>query len=371
MQRVVVAPNAFKGSLAADAVAEAMCAGVHDVFPGAECVMLPIADGGDGSVDAFVRAGFTRAPMTVRGPTGAAVQSTAAVRDRTAVVELADACGLARLPGGRPAPMTSSTQGLGDAITAMLDTGVSDIVVCLGGSASTDGGAGLLSALGARLLDARGHEVPPAGRGLIDIETIDLSGLDSRLANIDLTIASDVQAPVLGPLGAAAVFAPQKGASPEQVAQLEAGLAHWCGVLEEAAGESVRDVPGSGAAGGSGAALIAVGGRIRPGAEVIADVIGLPAALAHADAVVTGEGGLDRQTTMGKAAAWIAELARRADCPAVAVCGRIDAEADDLRALGFVGWADCLSRATDEADSRRRAAALVRAATSQALASLA
>lgn len=371
MYRVVVAPNAFKESLSADAAAEAMCTGVLEAIPDSECIALPIADGGDGSVDAFVRAGFARRPVTVRGPTGAAVQSSTAMRGTTAVVELADACGLSRLPGGQPAPMTSSTEGLGDALRAALDSGALDVVVCLGGSASTDGGSGLLSALGARLVDAHGHEVQPSGEGLPEIAALDLSGLDGRLQEARLTIAADVDAPLLGPRGAAAVFAPQKGAGPAQVAQLESGLSHWCAVLEESTGAAVRDVRGSGAAGGTAAALLAIGARVLPGAEVIAEVVGLPAAFEDADVVITGEGRLDHQTSMGKGAAWIARLARQAGCQVLAVCGRIDVDDDQMRELGFSAWADCLSRASDENESRTHADRLVVAATRDTLRALA
>jgi glycerate kinase len=216
--RVLLAPNAFKGSLLAADVARAMAEGVARVAPAADVVSVPIADGGDGSVDAFVAAGYVRVPVVVRGPTGTPGDSSLAQRGRHAVVELASSCGMTLLPGGVPAPMTATTEGLGDAVRAALDAGVDELLVCLGGSASTDGGTGLLSALGAVLLGAHGDVVPPGGAGLADITRLDLSGLDPRLSRLTVTLAVDVSSPLYGPTGAAAVFAPQKGASDEQVA---------------------------------------------------------------------------------------------------------------------------------------------------------
>lgn len=366
--RVVVAPNAFKGSLAPRAAAEAMAAGVRQAAPGAACVLRPIADGGDGSLDAFVAAGFARRPVTTRGPTGRPVSSSFATDGSTAVVELASACGMVLLPGADPAPMTSTTEGLGDAIRAALDERPSRIIVCLGGSASTDGGTGLLVALGARLLDADGAPVPPGGTALTRIADLDLSLLDPRLGDTGITVAADVTSPLHGPDGAAAVFAPQKGATPQEVARLDAGLRSWAEVLARVTGRDAAGTPGAGAAGGAGAALLAAcGASMAPGAALIADLVGLDDAIADADLVVSGEGRLDAQSILGKGAIAVAMRARARGVPVIAVCGAIELDADEAREAGFDAWRDCVSRAADPEDAIARAADLVTEATADAV----
>ena len=364
-RRVVLAPLAFKGNLSAADVAHAMAVGAAST---AECDLRPMADGGDGSLDALVRAGFATVPVQTRGPIGDPARAAIAVRGDVAVVELAVACGMGRLPGGRLEPMASSTLGLADAMRAALDGDPRELIVCLGGSASTDGGAGLLAGLGARLLDGHGHEVSPSGRALGDVAALDLSHLDPRLADVDITIAVDVGAPLLGPTGAAAVFAPQKGATPADVLALDANLASWHDVLSRTTGRAVADVPGAGAAGGTGAALLSVlNARVRPGAEVMAEATGLARAIEEADLVITGEGRLDRQTRMGKGAAFVAQLARAAGRPALAVCGRIDLDAERMHDIGFAAWADCRSRVATDEESLARSRALISAATREVL----
>ena len=365
---VLIAPNAYKGSLAAPAVAGAMAEGVRQVLPDASVRLLPLADGGDGSVDAFVASGFAPVPVTVRGPTGEPVHATIALRTGHAVVELADACGMARLPGGLLAPMTSTTLGLGDAMLAALDEGATRITVCLGGSASTDGGAGLLVALGARLLDVDGRHVDPGGRSLASITHLDLSELDPRLADVAFDAAVDVTSPLYGPTGAAAVFAPQKGATPDEVAQLDAGLRAWASTLHSATGRDVSTAPGSGAAGGTAAALMAVlGAHARPGAALIAGVVGLDEAIDESDLVITGEGRLDEQTALGKGAIDVASRCRAAGRDVIAVCGQVALDDEAMVAAGFAAWDDCLSHAVDADDAERRAAELVATATAEAL----
>ena len=352
---VLVAPNAFKGSLTAQEAAAAMATGVLRAAADAQCTLRPMADGGDGSLDAFVAAGFTRMPVTTHGPTGAAVSSSLASDGSTAVVELASSCGLGLLPGGEPAPMTSTTQGLGDAIRAALDTDPSRIIVCLGGSASTDGGTGLLVALGARLVAADGAVVEPGGAWLQRIAEVDLTLLDPRLRDTDIVVAADVTSPLHGPDGAAAVFAPQKGATPDEVAELDAGLRSWAGVLARATGRDVASTPGAGAAGGAGAALLAAcAASMSPGAALIADLVGLDAALADSDLVVTGEGRLDAQSMLGKGAVLVAARARATGVPTLAVCGAVDLDAPSLRAAGFDAWQDCVSRADAAGRGDRR-----------------
>jgi len=365
---VLVAPNAFKGTLTAPDVAAAIAEGVLAALPDATVRRLPLADGGDGSVAAFVAAGFTPMPVDVRGPTGEPVSATIAVDGGRAVVELAEACGMTRLPGGVLAPMTSSTLGLGDALLAALDAGATHVTVCLGGSASTDGGTGLLVALGAQLLDADGRCVDPGGRSLPSIARLDLAGLDPRLAESTVEVAVDVTSPLHGASGAAAVFAPQKGASWEEVALLDAGLRSWASVLESATGRDVSAVPGAGAAGGTAAALMAVlGAPARPGATLIAEVVGLDPAIADADLVITGEGRIDEQSALGKGAVDVAARCRAAGRDVVAVCGQVALGDDAMTALGFTAWDDCVAHAGDLDDARRRAADLVALATATVL----
>ncbi|KOV99553.1 glycerate kinase [Streptomyces sp. NRRL B-1140] len=307
-------------------VAERVTAGLRHVLPDLEVEALPVADGGDGTVAAAVAAGFERREVRVAGPLGDEVTAAFALREGTAVVEMAEASGLQRLPAGVFAPLTASTHGSGELLRAALDAGARTIVFGVGGSATTDGGAGMLSALGARFLDADGEPVPPGGGGLARLVTADLSGLDPRLAEIELVLASDVDNPLTGPKGAAAVYGPQKGASSGDVAALDTALAHFAEVLQGPAGAQAAEYaasPGAGAAGGIGFGALLLGARFRPGIEVMLDVLGFAPALERADLVITGEGSLDEQTLHGKAPAGVAAAARAADKDVVAVCGRL------------------------------------------------
>jgi glycerate kinase len=337
-QRVLVAADKFKGSLTAVEVAERVTAGLRRVLPDLEVEALPVADGGDGTVAAAVAAGFQRREVRVAGPLGDEVTAAFALRDGTAVVEMAEASGLQRLPPGVFAPLTASTYGSGELLRAALDAGARTIVFGVGGSATTDGGAGMLSALGARFLDAAGEPVPPGGGGLAELATADLSGLDPRLAGIELVLASDVDNPLTGPKGAPAVYGPQKGASPEDVAALDTALAHFAKVLQGPAGPKAAEYaasPGAGAAGGIGYGALLLGARFRPGIEVMLDVLGFAPALDRADLVITGEGSLDEQTLHGKAPAGVATAARAADKDVVAVCGRLALPPQVLGRAGF------------------------------------
>ncbi|MEU5608898.1 glycerate kinase [Streptomyces sparsogenes] len=331
--RVLIAADKFKGSLTAAQVAERLTAGLRRAAPHASVASVPVADGGDGTVDAAVAAGFERREVRVTGPLGEPVSAAYALRDGAAVVETAEASGLRHLPEGVFAPLTATSYGTGEVLRAALDAGARAIALGVGGSATTDGGAGMLAALGARFLDASGAPVGPGGAALARLARADLSGLDARLAEVDLVLASDVDNPLLGPEGAAAVYGPQKGASPQEVAVLEAALRHYariCGALG-AAGE-----PGAGAAGGLGfAALTALRARFRPGVEVMLDMLGFDAALAEADLVITGEGSLDPQTLHGKAPLGVAARARARGLPVLAVCGRLSLDPGSLQAAGI------------------------------------
>ncbi|MFE5887944.1 glycerate kinase [Streptomyces sp. NPDC056462] len=337
-QRVLIAADKFKGSLTAVQVAERVTAGLRRVVPAVQVEAMPVADGGDGTVDAAVAAGFERREVRVAGPLGHEVTAAFALRGDTAVVEMAEASGLQRLPTGVFAPLTASTYGSGELLRAALDAGARTIVFGVGGSATTDGGAGMLSALGARFLDADGEPVPPGGGGLGDLAGADLSGLDPRLASVELVLASDVDNPLTGPKGAPAVYGPQKGASPDDVATLDAALAHFAKVLEESVGAKAAEhaaAPGAGAAGGIGYGALLIGARFRPGIEVMLDVLGFAPALERAELVITGEGSLDEQTLHGKAPAGVAAAARAAGKEVVAVCGRLALAPEALGRAGI------------------------------------
>ncbi|MEU0026304.1 glycerate kinase [Streptomyces sp. NPDC006335] len=323
---MLIAADKFKGSLTAVQVAERVTAGLRRVVPDLEVEALPVADGGDGTVAAAVAAGFERREVAVAGPLGQEVTAAFAVRGDTAVVEMAEASGLQRLPAGVFAALTASTYGSGELLRAALDAGARTIVFGVGGSATTDGGAGMLSALGARFLDADGEPVAPGGGGLAALASADLSGLDPRFASVEFILASDVDNPLTGPKGAPAVYGPQKGASPDDVRALDSALAHYAKVLEEALGAKAAEyaaAPGAGAAGGIGYGALLLGARFRPGIDVMLDVLGFAPALEWADLVITGEGSLDEQTLHGKAPAGVAAAARAKDKEVVAVCGRL------------------------------------------------
>src|SRR6516164_2905209 len=339
--KIVVAPDKFKGSLPAT------------------------------QVDAAVAAGFERVPVTAAGPTGDPVRASYARRGEVAVVELACVCGLARLPGGpcssRAAPLTASSFGVGEVLRAALEAGAHRIILGVGGSASTDGGAGLLQALGARVLDARGE---PAGRGggaLHDVAALDLTGLHPALypagRTAELILAADVDNPLAGPDGAAEVYGPQKGASPAEVALLDAGLRHWAAVVAAAVGQDWSRAPGSGAAGGVGFAARAVlGARSRPGIELVLELAGFGTALDGADLVITGEGSLDAQSLAGKAPVGVARAAARHGVPVVAVAGRSTLTEAELATAGITAVYPLSDLEPDPERSRAEAARLLRQA---------
>jgi glycerate kinase len=338
--KIVVAPDKFKGSLPATQVAAAIAAGLHAGRPGAEVVTIPVADGGEGTVDAAVAAGFERVPVTAAGPAGDPVRASYARRGEVAVVELAGVCGLARLPGGRPAPLTASSFGAGEVLRAALEAGGQRIILGVGGSASTDGGAGLLQALGARVLDTSGEPVRPGGAGLSEVAALDFTGLHRALYPAEhpaeIILAADVDNPLTGPDGAAEVYGPQKGAAPAEVATLDAGLRRWAAVVAAAVGRDWSRTPGAGAAGGVGfAALAVLGATRRPGIELVLDLAGFEAALDGADLVITGEGSLDAQSLAGKTPVGVARAAARRGIAVVAVAGRSTLRQAELAAAGI------------------------------------
>jgi glycerate 2-kinase len=337
MSSVLIAPDKFKGTLTAAQVAGHIAAGLQRAHPGIATVQVPVADGGDGTVEAAAAAGYRTVEIGVRGPTGRPVTAAFAISDGTAIVEVAQACGLSRLPGGALAPLTASSRGVGELILAAVRMRAKRIVLALGGVACTDGGAGMIRAFGARMRDETGIEIPGGGAALARLDQLDLSKLRD-MSGVEFIAATDVDNPLLGPAGAAHGYGPQKGASPQDVEFLEDGLAHWAEATERALGTSYRDRPGAGAAGGIGfAALAYLGATARAGIELILDLLSFGARLDDARLVITGEGAIDEQTLHGKAPLGVAKAAAAATSavPVVAVCGSSSLSAAQLSQAGI------------------------------------
>jgi glycerate kinase len=332
--RVLLALDKFKGSLTAIQVAAALRRGLESADGSAVVREMPVADGGDGTLDVLEAAGFERVEVDAFGPQGEPVGTRYARRGGTAVVELAEICGLQRLGSVRD-PMGASTFGLGDVIGQAVDAGARTVIVGVGGSASTDGGSGLLQALGARLLDPEGADLYLGGGALVQLDAVDLSQLHPGLADVDLVLAADVDTVLLGAQGAAAVFAPQKGADADQVARLDYGLGVLARAVADRIGRDDSERPASGAAGGAGFGLLTLGARYLPGADLILDLLGFDSALDGADLVVTGEGALDRQSLSGKAPVAVARRAAALGVRVVAVVGRCDLSRVELASAGI------------------------------------
>ncbi|QGF23366.1 glycerate kinase [Raineyella fluvialis] len=358
--RVIVACDKFKGSLDARQVTEIITTTVKGAT-GRPVSAYLVADGGDGTLTALRLAGFDSHPVTVDGPTGEPVRTSFLLRDGVAVVEMADACGLLRLPTPDLAPLTASSKGLGQVLRAALELEPAEVIIGIGGSASTDGGTGLMVGLGAVLRDSQGNPVAPGAELLAEIDSIDLSGLPAALATTRVTLACDVDNPLLGPRGTVAVFGPQKGVDAELAPRVEAGLEHWADVVARTTGQDLRSSPGAGAAGGVGiAALAFLGAAMRPGIELVLEVAGFADALADAALVITGEGSLDEQTLSGKAVAGVAAEAGRAGVPVVAVCGRSLLTPAQAEGIGLGGVYPLTDLEPDPAISIRDAADLLR-----------
>ncbi|MGB3684558.1 MAG: glycerate kinase [Ornithinimicrobium sp.] len=335
MRTVLIAPDKFKGSLTAAEVVSAVSAGLQSVSS-VDVRGVPVADGGDGTIAAAVAAGYIEVPVTAAGPTGEPVATRYARSEGTAVVEMADVSGLVGLPGGVLEPLAATSRGTGEVMAAAIEAGCTTLVVGIGGSASTDGGAGLVAALGVQLLDAQGVAIADGGAALQHVSSIDTQALADRLAGVTITIACDVDNPLTGPTGAAAIYGPQKGADEAQVRQLDEALSHFADVVAAHGHNDQRHAAGAGAAGGVGyAALALLGATLRPGIGLIFDLVGFEAALDGADFVITGEGSLDEQTLNGKAPAGVATAAGKRGIPVVAVCGRTTLSAERLADAGI------------------------------------
>ncbi len=356
--KVVIAPQSFKGSISALDAAKAMEEGVRRVLPDVETVLVPVADGGDGTLETLVEAtnGEIRS-ATVTGPIGKPVKAEwGALGDgETAMIEMARTSGLALLSLDERDPLRATTYGLGEVIREALDAGFRSFIVGIGGSATNDAGSGMAQALGVRLLDEAGNDLPPGGAALADLHRIDVSGLDDRAVGAQFSVACDVSNPLTGPEGASAVYGPQKGATPEIVAQLDAALENFAGVVERDIGTSINDVPGSGAAGGLGGGMMAfLDGSLRAGVDIVLDQVGLDEKLAGADLVITGEGQTDFQTVYNKAPIGVAWRARERGIPVVAVSGSLGQGFKDVHVEGIDAVASivCAPMSLEEASTR-------------------
>ncbi|MFP3492775.1 glycerate kinase [Pseudomonas sp. R11F] len=336
--KIIIAPDSFKDSLSAEGVAQAIAEGLAEVWPDAQCIQCPMADGGEGTVDAVLAAcnGELRRQW-VRGPLGGTVEARWGwlAASHTAMIEMAEASGLQRVPPGQRDACSSTTYGTGELIRAALDLGARRIILAIGGSATNDAGAGAMQALGVQLLDDRQQPLPDGGLALARLAHLNLERLDPRLAQVQFEIAADVNNPLCGPQGASAIFGPQKGANPAQVQQLDAALGHFADHCARVLPKDVRDEPGSGAAGGLGfAAKAFLGAQFRAGVEVVAELVGLDAAVRGADLVITGEGRFDAQTLRGKTPFGVARIAQRHQVPVIVIAGTLGDGYEQMYAHG-------------------------------------
>ena len=325
--KIVIAPDSFKDSLSAQGVADAIALGLAEVWPDAQLIKCPMADGGEGTVESVLAACDGELRRTdVRGPLGETVNAAWGwlPQNHTAIIEMAEASGLQLVPLDRRDACISSTFGTGELIRAALDAGAQRVILAIGGSATNDGGAGAMQALGVRLLDAQGQQLQPGGLALAQLARIDLTGIDPRLAEVRFDIAADVNNPLCGPHGASAIFGPQKGATPAQVEQLDRALGHFANHCANALAQDVRDEPGSGAAGGLGfAAKAFLGAQFMAGVEVVAELVGLAEAVVGADLVITGEGRFDAQTLRGKTPFGVARIAQEQGVAVIVIAGTL------------------------------------------------
>ncbi len=375
--KIVVAPQALKGSLDAADVGSAIEAGIRAAAPRADVLVVPVADGGEGTVTALVSAtGGELRTTSVTGPLGEAVSATWGILGEggapeaagTAVIEMAAASGLPLVPLSHRDPRITTTLGTGELIRAALDSGCTRILIGIGGSATNDGGAGMASALGARLLDEGDDELPPGGASLSRLARIDLSGFDPRMRHAEVRVACDVSNPLCGPTGASAVYGPQKGATPDAVRELDAALAHYSEILRRDLGADVGGVAGAGAAGGLGAGLMAfTGASLVPGAQLVLDALAFSTKIADASLVITAEGQLDSQTAYGKAVGAVAAAARETGAAVVALTGRIAVDDAALAKLGIDAVVPLADGPLTLEESMARASELVTSATARTL----
>ena len=337
--KIVIAPDSFKGSLTAVEVSDAIEQGMREIFPKAEIIKIPMADGGEGTVQCLVNAtGGEILKEKVTDPLGDKVLASYGILGdkKTAVIEMAEASGLTLVPENKRNPLITTTYGTGQLIKAALDQGCRKMIIGIGGSATNDGGAGMVQALGAKLLDKDGEEIGFGGGELKKVFRIDTKYLDIRLSNIKVLIASDVSNPLCGPNGASRIYGPQKGATPEIIEELDKSLAHFVKIIKRDLNKDVKDIPGAGAAGGLGASLMAfLDAELRPGIEIIIEIVKLERAIKDADLVITGEGKIDSQTIYGKAPIGVARIAKKYNIPVIAVAAIIGDDADVVHQHGI------------------------------------
>jgi len=337
--KIVIAPDSFKGSLTAMEVSDAIEQGIREIFPEAEIVKIPMADGGDGTVQCLVNAtGGKILREKVTGPLGNEVLASYGILGdkKTAVIEMAEASGLTLVPENKRNPLITTTYGTGQLIKSALGQGCRKMIIGIGGSATNDGGAGMVQALGAKLLDKDGEEIGFGGGELKKVFRIDTKCLDNRLSETKVLIASDVSNPLCGSQGASRIYGPQKGATPEVIEELDESLAYFAGIIKRDLNKDVKDIPGAGAAGGLGAGLIAfLDAELRPGIEIIIEIVKLEQAIQDADLVITGEGKIDSQTIYGKAPIGVAKIAKKYNVPVIAVAAIIGDDADIVHQYGI------------------------------------
>jgi len=337
--KIVVAPDSFKGSLTAVEVSDAIEQGVREIFPEAKIVKIPMADGGDGTVQCLVNAtGGEIIRKKVTDPLGNEVLASYGILGdkRTAVIEMAEASGLTLVPENKRDPLITTTYGTGQLIKSALDQGCRKMIIGIGGSATNDGGAGMVQTLGVKLLDKDGEEIGFGGGELKKVFRIDTKYLDNRLSETKVLIASDVSNPLCGSKGAARIYGPQKGATPEIIEELDESLGHFAEIIKRDLNKDIKDIPGAGAAGGLGASLMAfLNAELRPGIEIIIEIVKLEQTIKDADLVITGEGKIDSQTIYGKAPIGVAKIAKKYDIPVIAVAAIIGDDADIVHQHGI------------------------------------
>jgi glycerate kinase len=377
LMKIVIAPQALKGCLSASQVAQTIEKGIKRVVPDAECILLPVADGGEGTVEALVGATNGRIiPTRVSGPLGAPVNSffgilgtdSSSNEPLTAVIEVAAACGLPLLPLNARNPRITTTRGVGELIRKAVEWGCRRLIIGLGGSATNDGGAGMAQSLGVSLRDRRGHELPPGGAALERLSQISVAHLLPKLRDVEVLAASDVTNPLCGPEGATAIYGPQKGAKPAMIAELDQALAHYAAIIKRDLHKDVRDIPGAGAAGGLGAGLIAfLNAKLTPGAPLILDMMRLDNHLREAALVFTAEGRIDKQTAYGKAVATVAERAKKQGVPVIALAASLGQGHEALYESGISAMLPLPDRAMNVATSMRRGQEMLVAGAERAM----
>ena len=369
--KIVVAPQAFKGSLSATEVGNSMIKGIENVIENSTNLLVPVADGGDGTLETLVESSQGKInSIKVTGPLGEQQNSAwgALGRNKTAIIEMARSSGLALVPINKLNPLISTTYGLGEVILDALDQGYRDFIIGIGGSATNDAGAGMAQALGAKLLDSNGNELPFGGESLSKLNSINIDGIDTRIKESNFAIACDVNNPLTGPEGASAIYGPQKGATPEMVNTLDQALTNFAKIVEKDLGIKINNVEGSGAAGGLGGGLIAfLNGKLRKGVDIVLDFVDIDKALINTNLVITGEGQLDFQTIYNKAPIGVARRAKHLGIPVIAISGSLGENFSVVHEHGIDAASSIVSKPMTLEEASKNAPELISTATEQAL----